>query len=329
MGAHPHTPVHDGGPPPTPGTRAKALDSMITWAMKKIFGTSHEAVPSAAWTPKVEVIKPARRLRSRSSPTPSSGPRRRSSRRSSTTARPWTTSWSRRSRSCREGVAPRPQDAPLRRAAHRRHGAPQRLHRRDAHRRGQDAGRDPALLPERPRGQGRARRHGERLPRRARRRVDGQAVRLPRPDRRAWSSTSRATRTKRDAYRCDITLRPEQRVRLRLPARQHEVLGARVRAAPAALRDRGRGRLASSSTRRAPRSSSAARASGRATSTASINEIIPQLPQRGALRRRREGALGHAHRRGHRDGRAASAASSARSRARTSTTRSTSRRCTS
>ena len=47
------------------------------------------------------------------------------------------------------------------------------LDRRDAHRRGQDARRDAALLPERARGQGRPRRHGERLPRQARLRVDG------------------------------------------------------------------------------------------------------------------------------------------------------------
>ena len=38
-------------------------------------------------------------------------------------------------------------------------------------------------------------------------------------------------------------LRAEQRVRLRLPARQHEVLGARIRAAPAQLRHRRRSRL--------------------------------------------------------------------------------------
>ncbi len=38
-------------------------------------------------------------------------------------------------------------------------------------------------------------------------------------------------------------LRPEQRVRLRLPARQHEVQRARLRAARAQLRDRRRGRL--------------------------------------------------------------------------------------
>ena len=63
--------------------------------------------------------------------------------------------------------------APLRRAAARRHGAAQRQDRGDAHRRGQDAGRDAARLPERAGRQGRAHRHGQRLPRQARRRVDG------------------------------------------------------------------------------------------------------------------------------------------------------------
>jgi preprotein translocase subunit SecA len=38
----------------------------------------------------------------------------------------------------------RAQHAALRRAAHRRHGPAPRLHRRDAHRRGQDPRRDPA-----------------------------------------------------------------------------------------------------------------------------------------------------------------------------------------
>ena len=144
---------------------------------------------------------------------------------------------------CREARQARAPHAPLRRAAHRRHGPPQGHDRRDAHRRGQDPRRDARLLPERARGQGRPRRHRERLPRPPRRGVDGQALRLPRPDAPASSSTSRATREKRDAYRSRHHVRPEQRVRLRLPARQHEVQRARLRAARAELRDRRRGRL--------------------------------------------------------------------------------------
>jgi hypothetical protein len=67
----------------------------------------------------------------------------------------------------------RARHAPLRRAADRRHGAARGPHRRDAHRRGQDAGRHPARLPQRARRQGRPRRHRQRLPGQARRRVDG------------------------------------------------------------------------------------------------------------------------------------------------------------
>ena len=51
----------------------------------------------------------------------------------------------------------------------------ERPDRRDEDRRGQDPGRDAAGLPQRHRRQGRARRHRERLPGQARRRVDGPA----------------------------------------------------------------------------------------------------------------------------------------------------------
>ena len=75
-----------------------------------------------------------------------------------------------------------------------------------------------------------------------RRRVDGQALRLPRhADRRRRQPAGRRRQEARLPLRHH--LRPEQRVRLRLPARQHEVLGARLRAAPAQLRHRRRGRL--------------------------------------------------------------------------------------
>ena len=54
----------------------------------------------------------------------------------------------------------------------RRHGAARRQHRRDEDRRGQDADRHARRLPQRARRQGRPRRHGQRLPRPPRRRVD-------------------------------------------------------------------------------------------------------------------------------------------------------------
>ena len=53
--------------------------------------------------------------------------------------------------------------------------------------------------------QGRARRHGERLSRPARRRVDGPDLRIPRPVRRASSCTGSTIEQRRDAYACDIT----------------------------------------------------------------------------------------------------------------------------
>ena len=71
------------------------------------------------------------------------------------------------------GLAPHAGTATLRRAADRRHGAERREDRRNAHRRGQDAGRDAAGLSERAARQGRAHRHGQRVPRAARRRLDG------------------------------------------------------------------------------------------------------------------------------------------------------------
>ena len=151
----------------------------------------------------------------------------------------------------------------------------------------------------------------------------GKLYELARPVASAPSSTSRATREKRAAYRCDITLRPEQRVRLRLPARQHEVLGARLRAAPAQLRDRRRGRL--DPDRRGAHAAHHQRPGRgrRARSTRRINEIIPRLRKDEHYVVDEKGTQRHAHRRRRRD------RAEADRRSRTCTTRSTSRRCTS
>ena len=83
--------------------------------------------------------------------------------------------------------------APLRRAADRRHGAARGQDRRDEDRRGQDAGRHAAGLSQRARRQGRARRHRQRLPGQARRRVDGPGLQVPRPHRRRASCTTSTT----------------------------------------------------------------------------------------------------------------------------------------
>ena len=106
---------------------------------------------------------------------------------------------------------------------HRRHGAAPRQDRRNAHRRRQDAGRDAARLPQRARRQGRARRHRQRLPRAARRRVDGADLPLPRPDGRRHPVADGPRRASAGRVRCRHHLRHQQRVRLRLPARQHGV----------------------------------------------------------------------------------------------------------
>ncbi len=81
--------------------------------------------------------------------------------------------------------------APFRRAADRRHGAAPGQDRRDEDRRGQDAGRHASRLPQRPGTARRARRHGQRLPRQARRRVDGPHLQVPRAHRRLHRARAR------------------------------------------------------------------------------------------------------------------------------------------
>ena len=139
------------------------------------------------------------------------------------------------------GRPPRAQHAALRRAADRRHGAAPGHDRRDEDRRRQDAGRHAARVPERARRQGRPRRHRQRLPRPPRLGVDGPPLPLPRHDGRRHSA-----RPQRPAapgrLRLRHHLRHEQRVRLRLPARQHEVRPRRDGPARPSLRDRRRSR---------------------------------------------------------------------------------------
>ncbi len=74
------------------------------------------------------------------------------------------------------GGPPHPGHAALRRPADGRHGAAQRGHRRNGHRRRQDPGGHAAGLSERPGGQGRPRGHGQRLPRPPRHGMDGPAL---------------------------------------------------------------------------------------------------------------------------------------------------------
>ena len=128
----------------------------------------------------------------------------------------------------------------------------ERRHRRNAHRRGQDAGRHAARLSQRARRQGRARRHRQRLSRQARLRMDGPRLQVPRPDRRRHRPRpDRRPAPRRLCLRRH--LRHQQRARLRLSARQHEVRARPDGAARPQLRDRRRGRIRSWSTRRARR----------------------------------------------------------------------------
>ncbi len=131
--------------------------------------------------------------------------------------------------------------APLRRPADGRHGAASGQDRRDEDRRRQDAGRDAAGLPQRARGQGRARGHRQRLPGAPRRRLDGADLRVPRPLGRLHRARPGRGRAQAGLWRRHH-LRDQQRVRLRLPARQHEVLAREHGPARLQLRDRRRGR---------------------------------------------------------------------------------------
>ena len=118
-------------------------------------------------------------------------------------------------------VSAQPRRAPLRRAARRRHRAARRQDRGDAHRRGQDAGGDLAGLSECP-CRRRPRRHGERLPGAPRRGLDGADLQRARHDgRRGAVQSGRREQARR--LPGGRRLRHQQRVRLRLPTRQHGV----------------------------------------------------------------------------------------------------------
>ena len=114
---------------------------------------------------------------------------------------------------------------------------------RNGDRRRQDARRHAAALSQCAARQGRASRHGQLVPRPPRLAVDGAPLQLPRPHRRL-SRRHRAgiAGAPRRVLRRHH-LRHEQRVRLRLPARQHGGVARPARAAAARLRDRRRSRL--------------------------------------------------------------------------------------
>ena len=205
---------------------------------------------------------------------------------------------------CREAGRRVLGDAALRRAAHRRHGPAPRRHRRDEDRRGQDAGRDAARLPERARRQGRPRRHGQRLPGRAATPSGWVASTSSSACRSASSCTASSDAERQRELPLRHHVRHEQRVRLRLPARQHEGVDRALRPARAELRDRRRGRL--DPDRRGAHAAhhlGLGRAVRRPLPEGRRHH--PRAAQGHRLHRRREGALGHPDRRRHRTRRAA------------------------
>ena len=143
--------------------------------------------------------------------------------------------------------------APLRRAAHGRRRAALRLDRRDEDRRGQDPRVHAARLPQRPRRQGHAPHHGERLPGPPRRRVDGPAPPLARPRGRPHRARRERPRPQARAVRRRHHLRHQQRVRLRLPPRQHGHVARRARRSGATATPSSTRSTRSSSTRPARR----------------------------------------------------------------------------
>ena len=130
----------------------------------------------------------------------------------------------------------------LRRPAHRRHHAARGQDRRDGDRRGQDPGRHHAALPERAHRARRPPGHRQRLPGAPRQRVDGRDLQVPRPHRRLHPA-GHGPAERRAAVRVRHHLRHQQRVRLRLPARQHGGAARAPGAARVRLRDRRRGGL--------------------------------------------------------------------------------------
>ena len=234
-----------------------------------------------------------------------------------------------RSRARRRCATPR--HAALRRPADRRHGPPPGQDRRDEDRRGQDAGRHPARVPERPDRPRRPRRHRQRLPGPPRRRVDGPRSTVSSGLTVGCIQNNLLDDERQAAYALRRHLRHEQRVRLRLPARQHEVRAREHGPARPRLRDRRRGRL--DPHRRGAHAAHHLRARRRRTPTSTTVQPRHPAPRQGhrgegqgrqqdddrRLPRRREGPHRRADRRGRGEGREARSASTTCTSRRTST----------
>ena len=127
---------------------------------------------------------------------------------------------------------------PLRCAALRRRGAPQRQDRRDGDGRRQNPGGYPPRVPERTRRQRRPHGDRERLSGTPRLRMDGADVPVPRSDGRLHRPPSAQLGRPTQGLHGRHHLRHQQRIRLRLPARQHGFVAQGPGAAQAPLRHR-------------------------------------------------------------------------------------------
>ena len=132
---------------------------------------------------------------------------------------------------------------PLRRTAVRRRGAPQGQDRRDGDGRRKDPRGDAPRIPQRAGQEGRAPGHGQQLPGQARLGVDGPDVPVPRAVGSLHRRHAAQLRRPPQGIHGRHHLRHEQRIRLRLPARQHGLVARRPGTAQAPLRHRRRGRL--------------------------------------------------------------------------------------
>ena len=178
-----------------------------------------------------------------------------------------------------------------------------------------------AGLSQRARRPRRARRHRQRLPRQARRRMDGADLQLPRPDHRRHRARARR-RAAQEGLRLRRHLRHQQRARLRLSARQHEVPHGGYGPARPRLRHRRRSRL--DPDRRSAHAADHFRPARRPLRILQHHRQLHPGARQDRLRGRREAAHGDADRSRHGKARAAAARRPASSRANRSTTSRTS-----
>jgi preprotein translocase subunit SecA len=194
---------------------------------------------------------------------------------------------------------PRAQHAPLRRAAHRRHGAAPRLHRRDEDRRGQDPRRHAALRTS-TRSRARACTSSRSTTTSPRATPSGwAALPLPRALTVGVVVNQENDREKQAAYRADITYGQNNEfgfdyLRDNMKFSRYEYAQRELQ-----LRDRRRGRL--DPHRRGAHAAHHLGQGERERQVRRDQRDHPVAAQGRALRRRREGPLGHAHRRGHRE----------------------------